>query len=968
MTEKLISIDSAKTAGIQFADGVNTEIEAVVNGFATKATVDLSNVDDTSDVDKPVSVAQANADAEILASANAYTNAHAGGGSGVTNAVGFIKFGYAQSELAAKAFSGFDGTTIPEVLQGIKDAGATDVRTVVWWGDVQAVVGGSLDWTGVDRFMTAASALGLNIILTPTSPGPASGSPTIFDFGHFCGLIAARYGSAGTGQLSVMEVWNEPNHTNSAAPFAMGAATFAPLMANAYTSIKAADSHMTVLLGGLAADNTVTGVGEKPADFLADFYTIPGADAYFDGVAFHYYSHDITLTTWQEPTRTQDLYLQLIAVRQHMIDHGDSTKNVWITEMGLPAGQVTDPVQRADWLAEQVNLIRQLPWVETFCFYNYRNTAADQTNPANTYGSHNFTDLSPIQPTADMIASINSATKGLPGDQSVTFASLAPALVVTSGETIDTNTSDTLVPTTQAVVNYGNAHWGGGGGGSSILTHFEPSVGDGTDGNVVINHGLNTWAVRVTIRRNVGYTGTDVTGVEPGGELIAPNILEDSTGMGDPNHVTLNHTGQNWGTGEFNVMIEAMATPDMTAPSKPTITQSFVDVSSIEMTASGSSGTPTGMYWFINGTFAGISAWGDSFTFTGLALATTYAITGKAFDLMGNASTVSDTSNITTGGSADTTPPTAGTITESSKTATSITYTFTGGSDNIAVTHIDAYDGNTNALVQANVTSPWTRTGLSPSTATKTYLKYYDAAGNNTSSNTDTTTTNASAGAVNPICVSTGNRVTSGTSVGDSVIVPSNSNQLLAVAVVTMSHNQNNPDAESGYTSLGMVDDQGNTWTFVGGYTGGQFSGSQFGTVLFFESQSYTAAETHGLTVNVAKAALTFTSIQVKVRVYENATALKTPIVKAHNTTGVVSISDTIDANTYGIAGIVSSGSLAGGSFSSGFNVIYNAGGSVSGTGDFMGVLDQLGPGSPMAITSSGSQAWGAIMTEVLGV
>ena len=46
----------------------------------TKSDIQLSNVDNTSDINKPVSTLQAAADAAVLVAANAYTDSHSGGG------------------------------------------------------------------------------------------------------------------------------------------------------------------------------------------------------------------------------------------------------------------------------------------------------------------------------------------------------------------------------------------------------------------------------------------------------------------------------------------------------------------------------------------------------------------------------------------------------------------------------------------------------------------------------------------------------------------------------------------------------------------------------------------------------------------------------------------------------------------------------------------------------------------------
>jgi len=126
-----------------------------------------------------------------------------------------------------------------------------------------------------------------------------------------------------------------------------------------------------------------------------------------------------------------------------------------------------------------------------------------------------------------------------------------------------------------------------------------------------------------------------------------------------------------------------------------------------------------------------------------LTPSTNYGTYLKYRDAAGNASQ-SNTVSTTTGATPDTTAPTAGTASYSgTKTSTSITYTFTAGSDNVGIAGVDAYNAADNSLLAANVTSPWTRSGLSPSTSYGTFFRYRDAAGNFTDSNTVTQSTNA---------------------------------------------------------------------------------------------------------------------------------------------------------------------------------------------------------------------------------
>ena len=108
--------------------------------------------------------------------------------------------------------------------------------------------------------------------------------------------------------------------------------------------------------------------------------------------------------------------------------------------------------------------------------------------------------------------------------------------------------------------------------------------------------------------------------------------------------------------------------------------------------------------------------------------------------------------------------------------------------------------------------------------------------------------------------------------------------------------------------------------------------------------------------------------MQIDVEAYDNAEDI-TGLTKINGTTGAISITiPAVDSTNYAVMACVASGAITGGSFTSGANVRYNAGGSVTGTGDFMGVLDKAGAGADVTLASTGSQSWGAIGAEVVKV
>ena len=97
--------------------------------------------------------------------------------------------------------------------------------------------------------------------------------------------------------------------------------------------------------------------------------------------------------------------------------------------------------------------------------------------------------------------------------------------------------------------------------------------------------------------------------------------------------------------------------------------------------------------------------------------------------------------NITvTAGTADTTAPTAPTLSASGTTSTSTSLSWSGATDNVAVTGYDVYQGTT--LKASVTTTSYTVTGLTASTTYSFTVKAKDAAGNiSVASNTASVTT-----------------------------------------------------------------------------------------------------------------------------------------------------------------------------------------------------------------------------------
>jgi len=91
-------------------------------------------------------------------------------------------------------------------------------------------------------------------------------------------------------------------------------------------------------------------------------------------------------------------------------------------------------------------------------------------------------------------------------------------------------------------------------------------------------------------------------------------------------------------------------------------------------------------------------------------------------------------------GTTDTTPPTAPTLAASGTTSTTTNLSWSGATDNVAVTGYDVYQGS--SLIGSTASTSYTVTSLTPSTTYSFTVKAKDAAGNNSvSSNTVSVTT-----------------------------------------------------------------------------------------------------------------------------------------------------------------------------------------------------------------------------------
>jgi exo-beta-1,3-glucanase (GH17 family) len=148
-------------------------------------------------------------------------------------------------------------------------------------------------------------------------------------------------------KIKYWEIWNEPNHEHYWVP-QDGLAAYAELLKGAYAVIKAADPSAQVLVGGLTG---------KYWEDMGKLYNL-GAGKSFDIVNIHPFANPLDRNPWN------GMRAQYQNLRQIMAANGDSSKPVWITEIGCPG--VKPGVKKNEWwLGRNTTEAEQSRWVET---------------------------------------------------------------------------------------------------------------------------------------------------------------------------------------------------------------------------------------------------------------------------------------------------------------------------------------------------------------------------------------------------------------------------------------------------------------------------------------------------------------------------------------------------------------------------------------------------------------------------
>lgn len=281
---------------------------------------------------------------------------------------------------------------IQRTLQMVREMGASWIVEFFPWAYYQAK-DGSVAWEHSDLVIGHSQANGLKVIArlgyTPEWARPPDTPLTYLDqdaydeFATFAALFAERYRDS----VDYMIIGNEPNLSFEWGYRQTSPRDYVELLAAVYPAIKQANPDMIVLAGALAPTIEPEGSPWATNDlvYLQGMYDA-GAAAYFDGLAVHAYG--LTFPAEAEPGPEILNFRRIELVRQIMIDNGDATTQIYVTESGWNDHprwtMAVKPGQRIQYTIDALDYAQKnWPFVETLAIWAFRYPASTRSYPDN---------------------------------------------------------------------------------------------------------------------------------------------------------------------------------------------------------------------------------------------------------------------------------------------------------------------------------------------------------------------------------------------------------------------------------------------------------------------------------------------------------------------------------------------------------------------------------------------------------
>jgi len=276
---------------------------------------------------------------------------------------------------------------IKRTLEMVREMGASWTVEYFPWSYLEPLPG-IYDWTHADLVVDHANRQGLTVIarlgLVPGWARPADSATSYLppdhydDFGDFVYAFVAHF----QGRVDYVIIWNEPNLALEWGFQPINPESYTDLLKIAYRRAEEANPNVKVLAGALAPTLAPPGSdwGMDDLEYLRRMYAA-GAGDYFDILAVHAYGWVYPADDPPDPAVVNFRRVEL--VRQVMVEHGDASKSVIITEGGWNDHprwtRAVKPAQRIRYTIQAYEQARGWDWCQAVALWAFRYPWAAQS-------------------------------------------------------------------------------------------------------------------------------------------------------------------------------------------------------------------------------------------------------------------------------------------------------------------------------------------------------------------------------------------------------------------------------------------------------------------------------------------------------------------------------------------------------------------------------------------------------------
>jgi hypothetical protein len=261
----------------------------------------------------------------------------------------------------------FDQSQIDPILTSLQTNGFAYLRQPISWSMVEPVEG-QFVWTQLDAVINGATARGMRVIAlindTPDWARRASelnypdAPPSDLEaLSVFLRAVATRYGES----LDFYQLYDRPNLPVNWGGSAPSPSEYTELLATAYGALRETNSESRVLLAELDPFGASGQAGDDLV-FLGRLYDV-GAAPFFDIAAFQLDGGSRSPSDRTVSAERMN-FSRAIAMRELMVERGDSAKAIWATRYGWEANEDHSHGLVAGYLREGIERARrEWPWM-----------------------------------------------------------------------------------------------------------------------------------------------------------------------------------------------------------------------------------------------------------------------------------------------------------------------------------------------------------------------------------------------------------------------------------------------------------------------------------------------------------------------------------------------------------------------------------------------------------------------------